>query len=272
MENIVIPQGYLGGEPVDIPIFILRLNSCVYEFVRIRKGDGLIGRTMVTQSMWNEIMGYNPSDFKGNNIPVNNVSSIQIEEFISKLTELTSEYCGYRLSYRLMREEEYELAAGTYANVFNDSDTIINAGLKTGFGGLSIWCSENSGNRPHEVAMTPPNEHGLYDMYGNIWEMCQGTHDGFIPIGFTNRTFGNRDRSNTAPKRFDFDDDLSYRRAMLKWKLLYSSKCLQQLVLKGGAWNMPKENCVKETFLEIGENDKFSNAGFRICVSVGKIE
>lgn len=267
MENIVIPI-----ENVYTPIFILRLKSCVYEFIRVLVNGPLVGRTMVTQQMWEEIMGYNPSDYKGDNIPVNNISYTQIQEFIAKLTELTSVHCGYRLSYRLMTEPEYQHAAGEQNNIFGDSDTVINAGLQTGFSGVHIWCSENSGNKPHEVAMTTPNEYGLYDMYGNIWEMCQETHDGFIPIGSTNHTFGNRDRSNTAPKRFDFDDDLSYRRAMLKWELLYSNKCLQQLVLKGGAWNMPKESCVKETFLEIGKNDKFSNAGFRLMVEIYRIQ
>lgn len=260
MGNIVIPQGKITrGKPVDIPIFILRLDSCVYEFVRIREGDGLIGRTMVTQSMWNEIMGYNPSDFKGNNIPVNNVSCIQIQKFINKLTSLTSWHCGYNLLYRLMREEEYELAAGTYANVFNDSDTIINAGLSTGFGGVSIWSAENSANRPHEVALTTPNEHGLYDMYGNLWEICaqQEFYKG---------------ESISAPQRNDYDDDLAYKRAELKWKLLerHSGGFRPKILLKGGAWNMPKESCVRESSLEIGENDKFANAGFRLMVNIFK--
>lgn len=268
MDNILIPKGKICGRYFNIPIFILRLNSCTYEFVRICESASLIGRTMVTQSMWNEIMGYNPSDFKGDNIPVNNVSYIQIQEFIAKLTEMTLEHCGYRLLYRLMTEPEYQHAAGEHTNVFEDSTTIINAGLSTGFGGVSIWSAENSANRPHEVALTTPNEHGLYDMYGNLWEMCQGSHGGCISLDSSNHSFGDRDKSNTAPKRLDFDDDLSYRRAMLKWKLLYYKKCAQQLVLKGGAWNMPKESCVKETFLEIGENDKFANAGFRLTVQI----
>lgn len=256
MENIVIPRGRInyGGPPVDAPIFILRLNSCVYEFVRIDEiRPLLIGRTMVTQSMWYEIMGYNHSDFKGDKIPVANISYFEIQEFIAKLTTLTSEHCGYRLSYRLMTEPEYQHAAGEHTNMFGDSDTVINAGLRT-FSVLSIWCAENSGNRAHEVALTPPNEYGLYDMYGNLWDICI-------------RDF-HRELRGDEPKREDFDNEMTYKRELLKWKCKMQQN---KIVLKGGAWNMSKESCVRETFLEIGENDKFSNAGFRLTVSIQKI-
>lgn len=273
MEPIEVPEFPKGKidcpfPPANThPIFILRMKSCVYEFIQIiDKRITLIGRTMVTQKMWEEITGYNPSDFKGDNIPVTNVSYIQIKEFIAKLTELTSEHCGYRLFYSLMSEPEYEDAAGMHTNVFGDTDTIINAGLSTGFSGLDICCAENSGNRPREVALTPPNEHGLYDMYGNVWEICQGVHEAFISLVPRDSSSGKRDLSRLAPKRSDYDDESSYKRALLKCRLLSGG----QPVLKGGAWNMPKDSCVKETYLLIGENDKFSNAGFRLTVSIYK--
>lgn len=243
------------------PIFILRMKSCVYEFIQIDKSMPLIGRTMVTQKMWEEIMGYNPSYYKGDNIPVNNVSYIQIQEFIAKLSELTSRHCGYVLVYDLMSELEYETAAGKHTNVFGDSDTVINAGLSTGFSGLDICCAENSGNRPREAALTPPNEHGLYDMYGNLWEICI-----YRPLAHKdsiNHTFSDRKWSRFAPKKSDFKDEAQYKRAEIRWRLLGREDII---LLKGGAWNMSRESCVKETFLEIGENDKFPNAGFRLKV------
>lgn len=206
---------------------------------------------MVTQAMWEDVMEYNPSDYKGDNIPVNNVSYTQIREFLKKLTDLTSIHCGYQLQYNLMTEWEWKSAAGEQTNVFKDSGNIVNVGLSTGFCGLSIWCNENSFNRAHEVALTAPNEYGLYDMYGNMWEICTGS----IPVG-------------PVPQRCNYDNELAYRRALLKWRLLNKRDAI---LLKGGAWNMPKESCVKETFLEIGENDKFSNAGFRLTVSIQKI-
>ena len=67
--------------------------------------------------------------------------------------------------------------------------------------------------------------------------------------------------------------DLAYKRAELKRKLLCRAKDETLFyVLKGGAWNIPQSGCNKQTRMEIEYNDRFSNAGFRICVSVGKIE
>lgn len=250
MENIIIPPGKMNIGTVNIPIFILRLKSCVYEFIRMENYGYLLGRTMVTQQMWEEIMGYNPSDFIGDNIPVNNVSYSQIQDFIAKLTALTSEHCGYKLSYKLMSEQEWKEYSGAQTGVFNDSETIINAGLCSGFSYPTVWCAENSNNKPHEVAQIPPNEYGLYDMYGNLWEICLGCR-----------------KSDSEPQRNNFANELAYKRELLKYRLRNEGAVL----LKGGAWNMTKENCNKESYMEIGADDKFVNAGFRLKVLISQL-
>lgn len=256
MNDTIIPIGKVNGECVKPSIFILRLRTSTYEFIRTDNSVWLTGRTMVPQQMWEDIMGYNPSDFRGENMPVNNITFSQISDFISKLTNLTSMYCGYRLTYKLMSEKEWEEYAGEQTNIFQDSKTVINAGLSSGFSGLTIWSAENSNNKPHQVALLPPNEYGLYDMYGNLWEIC------------VRNVYGNLD--NHEPQRSDFGDEMSYNRAHMRWRLLRSpQKAIgNKIVLKGGAWNMPKEDCTKQTYIEIKESDKFTNAGFRLMVLV----
>lgn len=250
------------------PIFILRFRSCIYEFIRVK--NVLVGRTMVTQQLWEEVMGNNPSDYIGNNIPVNNISVGDINGFIGKLNALTSGHCGYILNYRLLEETEWEEIAGDSLSAFGDSETVINAASSEGFASISVWGVENSSNKPRQVSQTPPNEYGLYDMYGNLWEICT----------FRKENYKIESHKKNGPNRSDFADDLAYRnavlaykRAELKRKLLCRAKDETLFyVLKGGAWNIPQSGCNKQTRMEIEYNDRFSNAGFRICVSVGKIE
>lgn len=124
-------------------------------------------KTEVTQRQWFEVMGYNPSSFKGgegdrnklgNNPdhPVENVSWNEIQEFIVKLNERKD---GYR--YRLPTEAEWEYAAraGTTTTYFFGDDEA----LLSEYGWFSL-------GQTYPVAQKKPNSLGLFDMHGNVWE------------------------------------------------------------------------------------------------------
>ncbi len=117
-----------------------------------------IGRTEVTQALWSAVMGSNPSYFKGENLPVENVSWFDCQEFVERLSRLTGRI------FRLPSEAEWEYAArgGNRSRhyEYSGSNDIYRVG----------WYSENSGNRTHQVAQKLDNELGLYDMSGNVWE------------------------------------------------------------------------------------------------------
>jgi len=120
-----------------------------------------IGKTEVTQELWQAVMGTNPSYFKGNlNRPVEQVSWNDCQEFILKLNELT----GRR--FRLPSEAEWEYAARggnkSEAHPYSGNDSIA----------LVAWYEENSYGFTHPVGMKATNELGLYDMTGNVWEWC----------------------------------------------------------------------------------------------------
>lgn len=126
-----------------------------------------IGKTEVTQAQHEAVMGKNPSYFKGADLPVENVSWNDAVEFCKKLTERERESGAISVNqgYRLPTDEEWEYAcrAGTTTAYHHAGDT--EADLEK-----AAWYRRNCDNRTHPVGQKVPNEFGLYDMHGNVWE------------------------------------------------------------------------------------------------------
>ena len=130
------------------------------------KLDGYyIAKYEVTQELWMAVMGgKNPSKVIGDSLPVTRVCWNDAITFIGKLNQLTGK------KYRLPTEAEWEFAArgGNLSKhyKFSGSNTLEDV----------AWCNKNSGNKPHTVGTRQPNELGIYDMSGNVYEWCS---DGF---------------------------------------------------------------------------------------------
>ena len=182
-------------------IFSLTVNGVIFEMVYVEGGtfdmgatteqgsdaesdekpvhsvtlDGYyIGKCEVTQELWEAVMGSNPSHFKGAQKPVESVSWNDCQEFVSRLNSLTGK------NFRLPTEAEWEYAArGGNKSLhykYSGSDNIDEV----------AWYNNNSGRSTHAVGTKSPNELGIYDMSGNVWEWCSDWYGGYSAGAQTN--------------------------------------------------------------------------------------
>ncbi|KAB2908963.1 MAG: formylglycine-generating enzyme family protein [Ignavibacteriales bacterium] len=178
-----VPEGYVF---VEGGTFLMGCTSeqgydCwqdEYPAHEVTLSDFYISKYEVTQAQWDSIMPVNPSFYRGASLPVELISWYDAIEFCNKLSEkegLKPAYSGtgtnitcnfYANGYRLPTEAEWEYAArgGRKSKNFkySGSNNID----------LIAWYAGNSGYRPHDVGTKLPNELGIYDMTGNVWEWC----------------------------------------------------------------------------------------------------
>jgi formylglycine-generating enzyme required for sulfatase activity len=137
--------------------FFKDLSESPAHMVKITKPFEM-SKYVVTQGEWKKVMGTDVSTFKGDNLPMENVSWTQVQDFLTKINALND---GFK--YRLPTEAEWEYAAraGTTGPIIGDSLDAI------------AWYDQKGGAKTKPVGTKAPNAWGLYDMQGNVWQWVQ---------------------------------------------------------------------------------------------------
>ena len=182
-----------------------------------------IGKTEVTQALWRAVMGSNPSRFNGDNLPVENVSWNDCQTFIEKLNAITG------ANFRLLTEAEWEYAArgGRQSKnyTYSGSNDI----------GAVAWYGNNGGSQTHPVGLKRPNELGIYDMSGNVWEWCSDRYGSYSRYAQTNPSGATRGKSR---------------------------------VYRGGSWRHFAKSCRSALRDDYSPVNRYDNIGFRLALPV----
>jgi formylglycine-generating enzyme required for sulfatase activity len=219
---------------VKIPNGMFTMGSNEYDnetpVHKVNISEFRVSRYQVTQEQWETVMGGNPSDFKGRDLPVENVNWDDANKFIEKLNKLTK---GGNLEYRLPTEAEWEYACRAHPTTpsttycfGNDESELVNY----------AWYDKNSESATHRVGLKRPNAWGLYDMHGNVWEWVADWY-GEYPKGKAT------DPTGTTS----------------------GSAC----VLRGGSWNLGAQlaRSADRHWREPDIRYKYGNSGFRLAAS-----
>ncbi|GCL46444.1 SUMF1/EgtB/PvdO family nonheme iron enzyme [Microcystis aeruginosa] len=251
LEMVAIPGGtfLMGTEDEEIERLVKKFNWDGFRSERpqhrVTVSSFYMGRYPITQAQWKAIaatakididLETNPSNFKGDELPVESVNWYQATEFCKRLSRET------KREYRLPSEAEWEYAcrAGT-TTPFYFGETIT--GELANYRSSETYADEYKGEYRQQttpVGQFPPNAFGLYDMHGNVWEWCADTwHDNYDGAPRDGSAWIENGDDNRSPPR-------------------------------GGSWYDSPNNCRSAFRGKLYRRVSGSNSGFRVVCGAGR--
>jgi formylglycine-generating enzyme required for sulfatase activity len=211
-----------------------------------------MGRYQITQSQWKVVAALpqvekelkpEPSDFKGDDLPVEQVSWYDAVEFCARL----SNHTGRRYSLPTEAQWEYACRAGT-TTPFHFGETI--SGDLANYNASETYANEAKGEHRQKttpVGQFPPNAFGLYDMHGNVWEWCLDDY---------HKSYEGAPTDGSA--WFDEENDnLSQKQG--------------GAVLRGGSWYGFPDSCRSASrYNDLSRDLSYDGIGFRVVCAVGR--
>lgn len=185
-----------------------------------------IGKYEVSQEQWHSVMGTNPSEFKGDNLPVENVSLTDAMAFCKKLSDKEN------IKYRLPTEAQWEYACrGNTSTAYNNGFDSVRTLRQM------CWCSYDG--KPGSAGKTKPigsfkhSGWGLYDMHGNVWEWCSDRYG-----------------------KYSGDSEIDPK------GLPKGEYC----VVRGGSWFHDSQSCRSASRQRVNPKRQHSTLGFRVVI------
>ena len=231
LEMIYCPAGnFMMGSPENE---FGRYDDEIQHKVKVSKGFW-IGKYPITQRQYRTIMRYNPSFFIGSNRPVDSVGEYNAKTFCLKINSLYKSKLPTNYRFVLPTEVQWEYAckANTTSTLNNGKNLYSITDIRVNLDEVG-WYQLNSNSTTHPVGQKKPNQWGIYDMHGNVWEWCSDS----------------------------YEDYLNYR----KTEPINSNKNFNT-ILRGGCFYSSARNCRSATRNIINKDIKPYYIGFRVAL------
>ena len=214
MEFVLVQPGSFAmgsgaGDAVEKPAHPATISAPFY-----------LGKYEVTQDQWQQVMGNNPSNIKGTNLPVQRVSWDDCQTFLQRLKAK----CAASLASLegadciLPTEAQWEYACRA------DSTNAYSCGDDASCLIQYAWCNPGAGGQMHPVGEKKPNVWGLYDMHGNVWEWCQD-RAGAYPNGAVTDPMGPLFESARVARGGSYGHDSRHCRSATRFFNAPSARC-----------------------------------------------